>query len=215
MSACLQTNSIAGDQRLGVAPTAADLEHRQHALVTADGHADLFGRGLDAEDQHANHRQSALDLVPARRPRPTRSALIDDAAGVAVGLVEVEAHQHVIAERSSDHVAPLDQHDAVGLEQLGERQIGDLVMRRQPVDVGVVQRHPPGGVAVHQGERRRRDRLGHADRLAEPLGEGGLAGAHLAGEHDEIAAASQAGQGRGDGRRRRQRVGTEMQHDRR
>ena len=99
----------------------------------------------------------------------------------------VESHQHVIAQRAGDDVAPLDQDDAVGLEQLGERQIGDLVMGRQPVDVGVVQRHPTGGIAVHEGVRRRRDRLGHADRLAEALGERGLAGAHLAGEHDEVA----------------------------
>ena len=128
--------------------------------------------------------------------------------------IELEAHEQVVAERAGDHVAPLDQHDAVGLEQFGERQVGHLVMGRQPVDVGVVQGHPAGRVAVHERERRRGDRLGDADGATEALGERRLAGAHLAGEHDEVAAARQTGQGRGDGRRGRQRVGPEMQHDR-
>ncbi len=37
---------------LGVAPPAADLEHRQYALVPADGDAHLLGGGLDPEYQH-------------------------------------------------------------------------------------------------------------------------------------------------------------------
>ena len=41
-----------GSQDLGVPPPARDLEHRDHALVAAERHADLLGRGLDAERQH-------------------------------------------------------------------------------------------------------------------------------------------------------------------
>ena len=56
MSACRQTNSIAGVERLRVAPAAAHLEQAEHALVPADRDADLLGRGLDAEDQHGVRR---------------------------------------------------------------------------------------------------------------------------------------------------------------
>ena len=43
---------------LGVAATAPDLEQRDHALVAADGDADLLGRRLDPQDQHDMPRAS-------------------------------------------------------------------------------------------------------------------------------------------------------------
>jgi hypothetical protein len=39
-------------QRLGVALGPAAVDRRQHALVPADGAADLHGRRGDAEDEH-------------------------------------------------------------------------------------------------------------------------------------------------------------------
>ena len=52
----------------------------------------------------------------------------------------------MIAERPGNNVAPLDNDDPVGFEQLVEGKICHLVMRRQSVDVGVVQRHSTSGV---------------------------------------------------------------------
>ena len=52
------------DERLGVTPIARRLEERDHALVPADGAADLMGRRLDAEDEH--QRSSAVRIAAAR-----------------------------------------------------------------------------------------------------------------------------------------------------
>ena len=45
----------------------------------------------------------------------------------------------------------------------------------------------PHCVAVHERERRRRDRLGHTQGTTEALRERGLAGPHVAGQHDHVA----------------------------
>jgi len=93
-----------------------------------------------------------------------------------------------------------------------QRQVGDRVVRRQPIGVGVVEAHPTGLVAVHECERRRRDRLDHTEGLPEPLGEGGLSRTHLTAEHDQIACARHPGDRRSDGAGVGERSGVEPQH---
>ena len=149
-SACWHTNSIAGVERLGVAPAAAHLEQPEHALVPADRDAHLLGGGLDAEDQHVsapsrNRAQGAsADSSRAHRgahERPsgatvdvTRTLVVvdRDRAGRGGGRRACEATTSPHSTRTI----------AVGLGQLGEREVGDLVLRAQPVEVGVVQRQP-------------------------------------------------------------------------
>ena len=191
---------------------ARRLEQGDDALVPADGDAHLLGGRLDAEDQHGTRHgatarssssqraahcappgvttMSRVTGTPRRRRRPTSS----------VGVRRHETHLEVLAEPRRHHVTPLDQHDAVELGELAERQVGDLGVLLEAVDVGVVQRHRRRVVRVHEGERRRRDRLGHTERPAEALGERRLAGAHLPGEHDHVAGAAEPGDGGGDRR---------------
>ena len=135
---------------------------------------------------------------PARGPVATGGADLDRRRASASPSIEVEPHDEVLAERPGDDIAPLDEHDAVGLGQLAERQVGDLGVLVEAVEVGVMQRRPPAVVAVHQRECRRRDRLGDAERPAEALGERRLAGAHLPGEHDDVTRRAEPGQGGGD-----------------
>ena len=52
----------------------------------------------------------------------------------------VEPDEQVVADRRLDDVAPLDEHDPVGLGQLGEREVGDLGWVVEPVEIGVVER---------------------------------------------------------------------------
>ena len=50
-------------QCLGVTPTASDLEEAEHTLVSADGHAHLFGGRLDSEDQHVQSANAFVSLA--------------------------------------------------------------------------------------------------------------------------------------------------------
>ena len=77
----------------------------------------------------------------------------------------------MITEEGLDDVAPLDQDDAVVVGQLLERQIGHLGRPLEPVQVGVMEHLGAVGptrqvVAVHERERRRRDRFGDAERAS-------------------------------------------------
>ena len=67
-------------------------------------------------------------------------------------------------------------------------------------------------VAVHERERRRRDRFGDSERSAEPLGERGLAGAHLTGQHDQIAGRARAAERVGDRMGLDERANSQLQH---
>ena len=49
----------------------------------------------------------------------------------------------MLTERGGDHVAPLDEHDAPVVGELAEREVVDLVLGAQAVDVGVVQGDVP------------------------------------------------------------------------
>ena len=152
MSAWAQTKSIAGARVSAWRRPRADLEQADHALVPAERHADLLGGRLDAEDQHARR----LSTTPCRSDRSAPSSRVaqrraqaarrrDDrqrsrGASTSSSVDELEAHDEVLAERRRDDVAPLDEHDAVELGQLAERQVGDLGQLVEAVEVGVVQR---------------------------------------------------------------------------
>ena len=109
----------------------------------------------------------------------------------------------------------------VELGQFVERQVGDLGGAVEPVQVGVVQGDPAERaglrhvVAVHQRVGRRRDRLGDAERTAEPLRERRLAGAHLARQHDDVARARQQRDRGGDRLGVSERRRAQEQHRRR
>ena len=145
MSAWAQTNSIGRREDLGVAPAAGHLEQGDDALVAAEGHADLLGRRLDAEDQHARLTTqpaptSASHSASHRRAHVGPTAPIVTTPGVERRRRPVEADDEVLAERRLDDVAPLDEHDAVVLGELAEGEVGDLGQLVEAVQVGVVQR---------------------------------------------------------------------------
>src|SRR5829696_5081887 len=159
-----------------------------------------------------------LERGPATRPRGA-GGRDGDVAGVEMTVDGIQAHDEVLAERRGHDVAPLHEDDAVELGELAERQIRDLRQLVEAVDVGVVERRATGVVAVHEGERGRGDRFDDAERPAEPLGEGRLAGPHLAGEQDDVPGTAQPGQPGGHGVRRVERRDPQRQtwgrrHDR-
>ena len=112
-------------QRLGVALAPGRVRRGQHALVAADGAADLHGGGLDAEDQHGVPLTAGSGAGAARRG-PRRHDLAEHAragpstghrparagCAVVVAVAEREAHLEVVGrQHGQDRVAPLDHHD--------------------------------------------------------------------------------------------------------
>ena len=183
---------------LGMAPATPDLEQRDHPLVAAERHADLLGRRLDPEDQHGPLAVRRRQGRPNGEPTSRLSGVIVMRRASASPSSSSRRTTRCSPKVDSDDVAPLDEHDAVELGELAEREVGDLGELVEAVQVGVVQRRPAGVVAVNEGEGRRRDRLGHAQRPPEALGEGRLSGPHLAGEEDDVPAAAERGDGAGD-----------------
>ena len=121
--------------------------------------------------------------------------------GDIVDIVDlVETHLEVVTQRRAGDVAPLDEHDPVERRQLVQGEVVDVARALEPVDVGVVQRQPARQrIAVDERERRRRDRLGDAQRTPEALRERRLAGSpcrrrarsrHRPARHPAIAAAT-------------------------
>ena len=199
-------------ERLGVAPATRDLEQGDDALVAGEGHADLFGRRLDAQDQHRRHQLRCGIAQRGPPPRPRRADGADrDPPRVGLAVDHLQTDDDVLAERRLDDVTPFDEHDAVILGELEQGEVSDLGELIEPVQVGVVQRDAGGVVAVHERERRRRDRLVDAEDLAEPLGEGGLPAAHLPRQQDDVAGAAERGEGGGDLVRAGERRGAEVQ----
>ena len=130
-------------------------------------------------------------MLPPCRPCPADGRDDEGSGVVTIVLDGFEPDEQVFTERAAHDVAPLDEQHAVGLGQLGEGEVGHLVLGAQPVQVGVVQREPAGGVTVHQVVRGRGHVIGHAERGAEPLGERRLARTHLAGEDDDVTRAGE------------------------
>ena len=93
-----------------------------------------------------------------------------------------------------DDVAPLDEHDPLGTPRAPRapgrrsRRCGRAGTGRRGATSLAPWPRSARVVGVHERERRRRDRLGHAQRRAEALRERRLAGTHLAGQHDQVAA---------------------------
>ena len=150
-------------QGLGVAPAARDLEQGDHALVAADGDADLLGRRLDPEDQHA----SAGFLDGARTAAASGAAhvgpvgAIGDVAGVDVvverGRAARRGGRRTSTATTSPHSTSTMPSDSASSASARSATSAMLI---EAVEVGVVQGQPAGVVAVHERERRRRDRLG-------------------------------------------------------
>ena len=70
----------------------------------------------DPERSPGGGSESPFELGPTRRPCSTCSSHGDVARVVVVGD-EVEAHQHMVAERAGNDVAPLDDDDAIAFQQ--------------------------------------------------------------------------------------------------
>src|SRR5699024_153440 len=96
--------------------------------------------------------------------------------------------------------APL--HDCHGAVEIGfEVEVVDLALAAEPVGVHVHQIGPvaEAGMDPFDDEGGRGDRAPHPQAVAEPLGEGGLAGAERAVEHEQVPGPQRTGQGAGDG----------------
>ena len=172
MSDCRHTNSIAGVSVSAWRRPLGDLERGDHALVAADRDADLLGRGLDAQDQHAaQHGRSASERLhgarrsgPSGRPTPRRPRAARSRgtrsrrtrrrrrrrSSSGSSARRPSSSSSTWSSRTSrwspsadaGDVAPLDEHDPVERRQLVQRQVVDVARAVEPVEVGVVQRQP-------------------------------------------------------------------------
>src|SRR5262245_6596556 len=133
-------------------------------------------------------RQGGLDPGPAGAPTPTAGDHREHPVVGSVGPGRLEPDRHELGPEARRHdVAPLDQHDGVVvLEELAEGEVGHLRGALQAVDVGVVDAEA-ALVCVDEGEGGAGDGVEHAETGREALRERRLAGAHLAGEEDEVA----------------------------
>ena len=125
-----------GRERLGVAATAAHLEHAEHTLVAPDGDADLFRVAVSmpriSTSPLHERRQVALQTdaprVGARGVGPTGTIDNEGVPTSSSGIgLELFHHGQVVTQRRGDHITPFDEQDAVRLGQLCEAQIGHLV----------------------------------------------------------------------------------------
>ena len=139
------------------------------------------------------HARSSLDptveggangLGP-RRPGGACAVHTHDAFVVA--LAELEADLQVLGRQGGDHgVPPLDERDALVVEQLADPEVDQLLEVFEAVGVDVDDGEP-AVVGVHDDERRARDRLLHPEGAAEALHERRLPGAEVAGEQEQVA----------------------------
>jgi hypothetical protein len=85
-------------------------------------------------------------------------------------------------------VRPFQQHHGV-LRQIVEAELGEFARSFQPVQVGMHEGELRQVVALHQGEGRARNRdAGVVGEIADQsAGEGGLAGAEVAGQRQQVA----------------------------
>ena len=188
---------------LGVAPAAGHLEQGDHALVPAERHADLLGRRLDAEDQHGGRSRRR-----AARPWPGRSAAHRWAHVAADGgdrdRAGVERRRRRASRRTTRWSPNVDSTTSPHSTSTMPWYSASSPSARSATSASWSRRYRSawcsvdvaGVVAVHERERRRRDRLGHPERPAEALGERRLAGAHLAGQQDDVARPASRGQRR-------------------
>ena len=114
---------------------------------------------------------------------------------VVVARSQLQAHlQEVGGQDGGGNVSPLDQRHAALVEQLGQRQVDDLLEVVEAVHVGVDEREP-ALVGAHQGEGGARHLLFDAQTPPEALGEDRLAGAQLPRQQDDVSRLRQTGHG--------------------
>ena len=70
----------------------------------------------------------------------------------------------LVAQRRRRQLAPLDERDRVLLDQLGQGQVGHLVQRARPVDVGVDEQPDRAALAAAVLAHQREGRAGHRAR---------------------------------------------------
>ena len=173
---------------------ARDLDPPEDRRLGADRDRDLWGRGVDADDDHDDHRPSAAAIASPRSAQAGAGRLDRDAPGlVGAGRVapdELDA-EPVFGEQTRDRVAPLDEQDPFAVLELVQRQVDHVLLALEPVQVDVRERHTAGHVLAHEGERRRSHVLGRAEPGGDPLDERGLARAELPGEDDDVARAQE------------------------
>ena len=87
MRAWRRTKSIDGRQVLGVALAAGRVRRGEHALVAADGAADLLGGGGDPEDEHQSCDRPRLEGLAEDRAAGRPAAA--DAAEREIAVVVV------------------------------------------------------------------------------------------------------------------------------
>ena len=115
---------------------------------------------------------------------------LEHAAVVVIIRHAVHADAHVdtlTREHERDRLAPLDDSDPA-LEQLFEAQIVHLLDPVEAIHVDV-RDGDAAFVLLHDRERRARHRLRDTQRARQPFRERRLAGAEVAGEHDEVTGA--------------------------
>ena len=152
-----------GRQGLGMAAAAALVRRREHALVAADGAPHLGGGGLDRQHQHLRRPPSRERPASPRTRGPGRPAAGRGAARSSARrrpAPQLEPHlEEVDAQHGGDGVAPLDQRDALAVDQLVQPQVLDLLELLEPVDVEVVDLDSPL-VPVGEREGGAGDRIG-------------------------------------------------------
>jgi hypothetical protein len=138
-----------------------------------------------------------LHLVPPRSDRGHQHA-----SRVEVGVLVLVGEctddpdlQPRLGQPLGDPLPPLDDGDRV-LEGGVEIEVVELVDPAEPVGVDVHERRSRAQGRVHPSdhERRRGDVAADTEPVADPLGEGGLAGTELAAQHQQVAGPELPGQ---------------------
>ena len=176
--------------------------------------ADSMPRISTARCPRRRHGNVADSTCPHRRAHdgPTARSCED---AVVVAVAEEQLDRQVVGrDAGHDGLAPLDDHDGVVVEQVGQVDVEDLGHRLHAVHVEVVEPEAGAVVLVGQRERGAGDGIGDAEAAPEALGEGGLAGAQVAGEQQQVAGPQQGRERSREGLRLVDGEGPGHQHER-
>src|SRR5215472_14621486 len=124
-----------------------------------------------------------------RSPGPRARRLLDEQPAPIL-IQHLQRHPYGICIRQA--VTPLDHYRAL-VEEVVKSQVGQVAGVGHPVEVDVGQ-HDRARVYAHELKGWARDVARCPHPTGETPDEGGLAGAHLATEQDEVAAADVAGE---------------------
>ena len=103
---------------------ARDLDPPEDRRLGADRDRDLWGRGVDPDDDHADHRPSAAAIASPRSAQeaPVASTVMRRVSSAPVGSApdELDA-EPVFREQTRDRIAPLDEQDPFAVLELVQR----------------------------------------------------------------------------------------------